>query len=61
MKADDEFEAVVESCRPQVQVTTPEITEWVVDMVGQAWLWVENSIMGGSIQRLEVGDWVFSG
>ena len=35
MKADDRFEPAVEWYRPQVLSTTPEIMEWVGDMVGQ--------------------------
>ena len=41
LKADDGFEAVVESRRPQVRLTMPEIAEWVGDIVGRVWLWVE--------------------
>ena len=40
---------------------TTDIVEWVGDMVGQVWSWVERLSVGGAIQRLEVGDWVFSG
>ena len=34
LKVDNGFEAVVELFRPQLQVTTPDIAEWVGDMVG---------------------------
>ena len=34
LKVDGMFKAVVELCRPKVRATTPEIAEWVGDMVG---------------------------
>ena len=33
LKVDNWFEDAVESCRPQVRVTTPEIAEWVGEIV----------------------------
>ena len=35
LRVDDRFEAVVELFRLQVQATTPDIADWVGDMVGQ--------------------------
>ena len=35
LKVDDGFKAAVELCRLQVQVTMPEIAEWVGDIVGR--------------------------
>ena len=61
LEVDNGFEDVVESFRPQLQVTTPDIAEWVGDMVGWVWSWVERLSVSGVIQPLEVGDYVFSG
>ena len=55
LKAGDGFEAAMESWRLQVQATTLEIAEWVVDMVGWLWLFLDRSSVVGTIQRLEVG------
>ena len=43
LKADNRLKAAVESCRPQVRATTPDIAEWVGYMVGWVWLWVDHS------------------